>query len=61
MELVVWLERNIKAPDYAVMIENKKEEEKMVSAKIFYKAVNMLKEVGEDQVRENQGEATNTR
>eukprot|EP00972_Heterocapsa_arctica_P039553 5827151-Heterocapsa_arctica.AAC.1 len=61
MELVVWLERNSKAPDHALMKGYKKEEEKMVSAKIFYKAINMLKEMGEDQTRERQGEAKKTR
>eukprot|EP00972_Heterocapsa_arctica_P049518 7288258-Heterocapsa_arctica.AAC.1 len=61
MELVVWLEKTIKAPETGRMAENKKEEEKMVNTKDFYKAINMLKELSEDALRENKEEAKMTR
>eukprot|EP00972_Heterocapsa_arctica_P060733 8959340-Heterocapsa_arctica.AAC.1 len=61
MELVVWLERSIKAPETAKIMCFKKEEEKPVNAKIFYKAINMLKEMGEFQTVEQMGEAKKTR
>eukprot|EP00972_Heterocapsa_arctica_P017229 2545891-Heterocapsa_arctica.AAC.1 len=61
MELVVWLENIIKAPEKGQMAENKKEEEKVLSTKEFYKAINLLKEMNEEAVRENKEEANMTR
>eukprot|EP00972_Heterocapsa_arctica_P079527 11719846-Heterocapsa_arctica.AAC.1 len=59
MELVVWLEKNIKAPEN--IGDRKQEEEKSVGIKDFNEAINMLKDMNEDLVKANLEEARRTR
>eukprot|EP00972_Heterocapsa_arctica_P078807 11621603-Heterocapsa_arctica.AAC.1 len=61
MELVVWLERSIKTPESTKLTAIKKEEEKPANTRTFYRAINMLKGMGESQTVEHTGEAKKTR
>eukprot|EP00972_Heterocapsa_arctica_P024612 3629076-Heterocapsa_arctica.AAC.1 len=47
MELVVWLEGRVKSPGNTKPAANSMEEEKPANMKLFQKAINMLKEMGE--------------
>eukprot|EP00972_Heterocapsa_arctica_P095866 14145633-Heterocapsa_arctica.AAC.1 len=61
MELVVHLEEKIKAPGKALAQDNKEEDEKPVNIKEFRKAINMLKDMNQDLVKDNLEEARRTR
>eukprot|EP00972_Heterocapsa_arctica_P102133 15050517-Heterocapsa_arctica.AAC.1 len=61
MELRVHLEEKIKAPGKALDQHNNEEDEKRVNNKEFRKAINMLKRMNEDLVKENLEEARRTR
>eukprot|EP00972_Heterocapsa_arctica_P051340 7551997-Heterocapsa_arctica.AAC.1 len=47
MELVVWIEERVKAPENTRMPANSREEEKPVTTKMFQQGINMLKEMME--------------
>jgi hypothetical protein len=61
MELVVWIEETVKAPENTSPPENNKEEDRPVTTKRFQQGINMLKEMMEVQKIESAQQARRIR
>eukprot|EP00972_Heterocapsa_arctica_P085896 12657955-Heterocapsa_arctica.AAC.1 len=61
MELVVWIEGRVKAPENTRTPANSRKEEKPVSKTFFQHAINMLKQMMEVQKMEITQQARRTR